>query len=110
MRILSALQKIFGMQDLRRTAQLTADRCAGRVWDRIRNRIMAMDINEARGYIRGRAILVVVQKIAEDTSIQRLSAGQQQQLKEMTIQAVIDSALLQRDAIGIEPMVVRRAA
>ena len=110
MRFFNTLQKIFGMQDLGRTAQLTADRSAGQVWDRIRHRILAMDINEARGYIRSRATLIVVKKLAEDTSVRRLSAGQQQQLKEMTLEAVIDGALLQRAANGIEPVVVRRAA
>ncbi len=110
MRFFNALQKIFGMQDLGRTAQLTADRSAGQVWDRIRHRILAMDINEARGYIRSRATLIVVQKLTEDTSVRRLSAGQQRQLKEMTLEAVIDGALLQRDANAIEPVVVRRAA
>ena len=110
MRFFNALQKIFGMPDLGRTVQLTADRSAGQVWDRIRHRILAMDINEARGYIRSRATLIVVQKLAEDTSVRRLSAGQQRQLKEMTLEAVIDGALLQRDANAIEPVVVRRAA
>ena len=98
------------MHDLGRTAQLTADRCAGHVWERVQNRLMAMDINEARGYIRSRATLVVVQKLSEDTSVRLLAERQQQQLKEMTLQAVIERALLQRDASGIEAVVVRRAA
>jgi hypothetical protein len=110
MRILRAIQRLFGIHDLYRTAQLTADRCAGHVWERIQNRIMGMDINEARGYIRSRATLVVVQKLSEDTSVRLLAERQQQQLKEMTLQAVIERALLQRDASGIEAVVVRRAA
>ena len=110
MQILQAIQRLFGMHNFHRTAQLTADRCAGQVWERIQDRIMAMELNEARGYIRGRATLVVVQKLNEDTTVRLLSERQQQQLKEMTLQAVIDKALLQRDAIGIEAVVVRRAA
>ncbi len=110
MRILRAIQRLFGIHDHYRTAQLTADRCAGHDWERSQNRIMGMDINEARGYIRSRATLVVVQKLSEDTSVQLLAERQQQQLKEMTLQAVIERALLQRDASGIEAVVVRRAA
>jgi len=110
MRILYAIKRLFGMPDLRRNAQLTADRCGGQVWERVRERIMAMDIDEARGYIRGRAVLVVVTKLTEDTSVRHLSTRQQQQLKEMTLQAVIDGVLVNRNAIGIEPVVCRRAA
>ncbi len=110
MRMIRAIQRLFGMHDLGRTAQLTADRCAGHVWERVQNRLMAMDINEARGYIRSRATLVVVQKLSEDTSVRLLSERQQQQLKQMTLQAVVEKALLHRDAIGIEAVVVHRAA
>ena len=108
--LLNVVQQLWQSDNLHEIATQTADRCSGDIWERVSRRLTTMDVDEARGYIRSRATLVVAQKLSEDTSVRLLSERHQQQLKEMTLQAVIDKALLQRDAIGIEAVVVRRAA
>ena len=108
--LLNVVQQLWQSDDLHEIATQTADRCSSDIWERVSRRLTTMDVDEARGYIRSRAALLVARELSENPLCKRLSDHQQHQLKQLALDISIDIALVRKQTLVIQPMVVRRAA
>jgi len=71
-----------------------SNRCHGEVWERVHDRIFDMDLNEARGYIRARAMMPIRSHIkAEIGTDSHLSPDARQQLMLLVTERVVHSVV-----------------
>ena len=83
-----------------------ADDSLTEVWDRVSHRAPELSANEARGYIRARAAVVVHRNV--NSVLQDAPAHMKNKLTELTMDRLIDSLLQRSRSVVVAPL--RRAA
>ena len=86
-----------------------AERCRDDVWDKVWRRVPAMELAEARGYVRARAAIVVshlVDSVAEPSKW--LNSARRQRLFDQTLTQVTQLIVAEARAVHVAPG--RRAA
>lgn len=86
-----------GADDRQAIAESVAKNSSEAVWNRVRRRISELSVNEARGYIRTRALPILRARIEMATDSLSATAAVQARLLEMTTDIIV-RAMLQRVA------------
>jgi hypothetical protein len=104
------LAKLSGSPDLQSTAEIVAGQAAESVWHRVRSRLPTLGMNEARGYVRTRAVPVLNERIADLLSQGAIASSAQGKILAIAGEIVV-RAMLQRAATApARTHVLRRAA
>lgn len=104
------LAMLSGRPDLQSTAEIVAGQAAESVWQRVRSRLPTLGMNEARGYVRTRAVPVLNERIAALLAERAIPASAQSKILAIAGEIVV-RAMLQRVATApARTHVLRRAA
>lgn len=109
MNLKQVFERFRGEAKLKDLARDVAERCRHDVWDKVWRRVPAMDMAEARGYVRARAAIVVsreVDWIAEHSKW--VNGARRQRLFDQTLALVTQLIVAEARAVHVAP--ARRAA
>ncbi|MBM4003972.1 MAG: hypothetical protein FJ295_11920 [Planctomycetes bacterium] len=104
------LAKLSGSPDLQGTAEIVAVQAAESVWHRVRSRLPTLGMNEARGYIRTRAVPVLNEQIAAMISQGSLPGSRHAKVLDLAGEIVIRTMLQRAATVPARTHVLRRAA
>ncbi|MFM2095521.1 MAG: hypothetical protein RIS70_2645 [Planctomycetota bacterium] len=108
--ITTLIARLTGTDKLRTLAETIASQVSDAVWQRVRNRVTSLGANEARGYVRVRAIPVLRERIESGVDSRELTSRASQMLFDFASELVVQS-ILQRTAVApSRPAILRRAA
>jgi hypothetical protein len=109
MNLKQVFERFRGESKMNELARDTAERCRHDVWDKVWRRVPAMELAEARGYVRARAAIVVsheVEAVADHSKW--LNGARRQRLFDQTLAQVTQLIVAEARAIHVAP--ARRAA
>lgn len=104
------ISRMTGGRQLHSTAGTIAAQSLDSVWSRVRTRLPLLGINEARGYIRARAIPVIRDRLATMIESGNAPASRSEQLLAMAGEQVVGAMLQRLTAAPGRATVLRRAA
>ena len=109
MLIRNVIERITGENRLRELAQTVAQSCADAIWKRVECGIENMSTPEARGYIRGRAGIIVRRQVENAVEHNAVKPSRHSRLLELTMQSVIDGMIQRKLAHTHVPALLRAA-
>lgn len=108
--IATLLSRLNRTEQLRSLSETIASQIADAVWQRVRVRVATLGANEARGYVRVRAIPVLRERITNGSERRELSERALDLLFQFSSEIVVQSILQRAAAAPSRPVTLRRAA
>ena len=109
MLIRNVIKRITGENRLRELAQTVAQSCGAAIWTRVEGGIENMSTPETRGYVRGRAGIIVRRQVSVAAQHNEVKPSRHSRLLELTMQSVIDG-MIQRKLAHTHVPALKRAA
>jgi hypothetical protein len=110
MSIKSIFQAITGQAKLNRLAENLAHACSSIVWQKVESRIDTMTHSQARGYVRVKASRTVRIVLSDTLRRNLIPTRHQTKLLELTMDAIVEQALLKHRGQQMQTLGLQRAA